>query len=176
MAVHKEGSTLFVKECSTYGEQDSYLPTDLISYALALSWKGLLHDPTGLIQMGVRYYDPEAGRFLSPDPVGSPLSPNLYNYANCDPVNFYDPDGRFASAAYQTVDPSVMACNQNPGLAVGALLANSGEHFRRFFSNAYQTADPSSMAYDQNPGLAIGTFLANAGEYFQSFEIGRAHV
>jgi RHS repeat-associated protein len=54
--------------------------------------------PTGSILMGVRLYDPAAGRFLSVDPVMEG-SANAYDYCNGDPVNCYDINGRFAAVA-----------------------------------------------------------------------------
>ncbi len=37
------------------------------------------HDPeTGFIYFGIRYYDPEIGRWTTPDPAGSADGPNLY--------------------------------------------------------------------------------------------------
>lgn len=33
-------------------------------------------------------------RFISTDPLGHAASADLYNYANCDPINFVDPWGR----------------------------------------------------------------------------------
>jgi hypothetical protein len=43
--------------------------------------------------MGVRLYDPTAGRFLQVDPVPGG-SANAYDYVNQDPVNGIDLDGR----------------------------------------------------------------------------------
>ncbi len=40
-----------------------------------------------------RYYDPNLGRYISPDPMGLAGGLNLYAYANADPVNFVDPTG-----------------------------------------------------------------------------------
>ena len=70
---------------------------DLISVALAMNWHSKCQDPTGLIWMGARYYDPQGGRFISPDPIGYPINTDLYAYAGGDPINNYDPDGRFFS-------------------------------------------------------------------------------
>ena len=55
-------------------------------------------DPeSGLYYMGARYYDPVAGRFLSPDPARSTANP--YEYANGNPISFIDPDGRSGEEA-----------------------------------------------------------------------------
>ena len=48
-------------------------------------------DPTGLIYLIDRYYDPQTGQFLSVDPdVGQTTDP--YGYAAGDPVNLTDPE------------------------------------------------------------------------------------
>jgi RHS repeat-associated protein len=41
--------------------------------------------------VGARIYDPETGRFLSPDPLGHVV--NLYAYTQGNPVMFWDPGG-----------------------------------------------------------------------------------
>jgi RHS repeat-associated protein len=53
-------------------------------------------DPTGLTHLGAREYEPEAGRFISDDPItntGTPLQMNGYNYGNNNPVALSDPAG-----------------------------------------------------------------------------------
>ncbi|NJK91339.1 MAG: hypothetical protein HC904_05595 [Blastochloris sp.] len=65
------------------------------SVAEVTAWKGKRADETGLVYLGARYYEPNTGRFLSTDPMGHGASMSLYDYANGDPVNFMDPDGRF---------------------------------------------------------------------------------
>ena len=40
-----------------------------------------------------RYYDPRQKRFVSADPLGRGATPDLYGYANGDPVNMVDPLG-----------------------------------------------------------------------------------
>jgi hypothetical protein len=50
-------------------------------------------DPTGFIWMGARYYDPQGGRFISPDPLGHSASMDLYSFAHGDPINYLDPTG-----------------------------------------------------------------------------------
>jgi RHS repeat-associated protein len=55
-----------------------------------------LDSTTGLYKMGVRYYDPNLGRFTQLDPAGhllDLLQGNRYGYAGDDPVNNTDPSG-----------------------------------------------------------------------------------
>jgi RHS repeat-associated protein len=49
--------------------------------------------PSGVVLMGARVYLPQIGRFAQPDPVAGG-SANTYDYANQDPLNTYDLDGR----------------------------------------------------------------------------------
>jgi RHS repeat-associated protein len=49
-------------------------------------------DETGLHYNRFRYYDPETGRYLSPDPIGLKGGPNAYGYAR-DPTHWIDPLG-----------------------------------------------------------------------------------
>ncbi|WP_426330122.1 RHS repeat-associated core domain-containing protein [Pedobacter sp. R-06] len=63
-----------------------------------LGYTGHRHlDDFGLINAGGRYYDPEVGRFLSPDlfieDPSSPQSFNRYSYVMNDPINRWDPEG-----------------------------------------------------------------------------------
>ncbi|TVS20375.1 MAG: RHS repeat-associated core domain-containing protein [Planctomycetaceae bacterium] len=56
-------------------------------------------DHVGLIHMGGRVYDPEIGRFLSPDPFvqypGSAQGMNRYAYVGNNPLSYTDPSGYF---------------------------------------------------------------------------------
>lgn len=61
-----------------------------------------IDDRTGLVYMGHRWYAPEIGRFLSPDPLfllqpekseGAPAPLHLYTYVGNNPVNQVDPEG-----------------------------------------------------------------------------------
>jgi uncharacterized protein RhaS with RHS repeats len=53
-----------------------------------------------LYWLGARYYDPVAGRFISCDPYGHDADPSLYAFADGNPVNRFDPDGRLGKAAF----------------------------------------------------------------------------
>lgn len=57
---------------------------------------GGIEDPTGLVHIGARSYDPSLGRFISADPIrdfADPQQINGYTYANANPVTMSDPTG-----------------------------------------------------------------------------------
>ena len=72
-------------------------------------YRGYYYDEeTGLYYLNSRYYDPETGRFISPDDVGvldetftQPNGLNLYAYCYNNPVMMTDPDGAFALTWWQ---------------------------------------------------------------------------
>ena len=77
--------------------------TDITKLAEATAWRSRRIDPTGFYNLGARYYEPTSGRFLSPDPYGHGSDMSLYAFANGDPVNGFDPDGRLAKKAKDIV-------------------------------------------------------------------------
>src|SRR5690606_3313447 len=57
---------------------------------------GAPQDPTGLVHLGAREYDPTIGRFISLDPImnlADPQQMHGYTYANNNPTTFVDPLG-----------------------------------------------------------------------------------
>ena len=66
---------------------------------------GRRYDPeAGLYYYRARYYSPEIGRFLQPDPIGYIAGLNLYAYVNNGPVTRKDPLGLF----YDPVEDDLM--------------------------------------------------------------------
>lgn len=53
-------------------------------------------DETGLVFFGRRYYSPEMGRWLTPDPAGFCDGPNLYLFAKNNPIQNRDAYGLFS--------------------------------------------------------------------------------
>ena len=123
--ISKQG-IMDVEQISSYGSQVlPSLPVDLLSYAKTFTWHSQALDPTGLVWMGARYYDPHGGRFLSPDPIGYPVCLDLYAYSAGDPINYMDPDGRFASPVYRPIKATVLNVWNNPRFQ-GSLQAFGG--------------------------------------------------
>ncbi|MDB5959823.1 MAG: repeat-associated core domain protein [Massilia sp.] len=87
---------------------------------------------TGLVYMQQRYYDPEAGRFLSVDPVTTDASTgssfNRYAYANNSPYKYVDPDGRnWALAGRGAILGAELGSVAGPwGAAAGAIIVGGG--------------------------------------------------
>lgn len=62
---------------------------------------GVMMDENGLYHMQSRYYDPEAKRFISEDPLGLAAGLNLYGYVAGDPINRIDPQGLKGASIFQ---------------------------------------------------------------------------
>ena len=65
----------------------------------------------GLVLLGVRWYSPHLGRFLSPDSLvgdaSDPLAWNAYAYARCNPTSYIDPSGRSLESVAAAVAASI---------------------------------------------------------------------
>ncbi|MFG2677347.1 RHS repeat-associated core domain-containing protein [Streptomyces sp. NPDC048445] len=81
---------------NSYGYSPRGVPRSTTSETVPQSYRfaGGYQDPTGLYHFAARYYDPNIGRFTTPDPSGQELNP--YLYAEGDPVNRIDPTGLFS--------------------------------------------------------------------------------
>jgi RHS repeat-associated protein len=91
---HMSGSSVLPHDYAPYG-QPLANATSLIAPG-----KGYINErydaETGLQYLHARYYDPELGRFLSPDwytPWRSGVGTNRYAYSFNDPINMSDPSG-----------------------------------------------------------------------------------
>ena len=64
-------------------------------------------DPVGLVHMNGRVYDPELGRFMSPDiaiqDITNLQALNSYTYVNNNPLSFTDPSGFFLSGLFKSI-------------------------------------------------------------------------
>jgi RHS repeat-associated protein len=112
---------------------------------------GEMQDPTGLIYLRARWYDPVTGRFLTRDPFpGLPVQPTTlhpYTYALNNPVLYVDPTGEFLFLPLLAV------------AAAGGLLGGLGY----YGIQAYMQADPcTGMQWDWGEALfwgGVGTVM-----------------
>ena len=104
-----------------YGEERNspQLPNDQVKFATYTR-----DSATGNDYADQRYYTSTLGRFMTPDPYvanrggagdsSDPRSWNRYAYSGEDPINYYDPEGRFYVPAPQPPQPE--PAPQIPGL------------------------------------------------------------
>jgi RHS repeat-associated protein len=98
---------------SNYGPYGNPLTTNGSTILNGKAYIDERFDPeTGLQYLHARYYDPNLGRFLSPDtydPTLAGVDINRYAYAGNDPVNGSDPTGHFTASLLAQVKshPSV---------------------------------------------------------------------
>jgi|GEM_PF-4522371 len=105
-----------------YGAVPEYRPLSLSDngdLGSASAWRGRWPDRSGLYWLGARYYDPVAGRFISCDPYGHDADPSLYAFADGDPVNFFDPDGRLGKGAYAGWTDASVPANASSAFMAG---------------------------------------------------------
>lgn len=82
-----------------------------------IRYRGYYYDnESGFYYLNSRYYDPETGRFISPDILVE--NGSLYAYCGNDPINNYDPNGYFFISI--TIGLSILATKILVGVAVVA--------------------------------------------------------
>jgi len=136
------------------------MPKAASSYGLRFLFHGGAYSAaTGLYQFRARWYAPELGRWLSPDPVGLEGGLNLYEFCGNDPVNYRDPSGLWAG-----VDDAVFivggAAIGMAGRLVGDLINSSRSGSWEFDWEDYAGAaaggavSGETLLYTANPILA----------------------
>ena len=79
-----------------FGEELSETETIANPFEFVGQW-GVMEEANGLDFMRARFYDGDAGRFVSIDPIGlNGGDENLYRYVGNHPTNLIDPEGTFA--------------------------------------------------------------------------------
>ncbi|MCL6478057.1 MAG: SBBP repeat-containing protein [Peptococcaceae bacterium] len=99
-----------------------------------IRFTGEPYDPSGLIYLRARYYDPTTGRFLTPDNypgiITDPLSMNRYSYCSNNPILYLDPSGHIA-ICYQ--DSSLSIPTSPPGVNIDDNIRQAESMFPNVF-------------------------------------------
>jgi|GEM_PF-1874236 len=86
---------------------------------------GLYDADTKLVHFGAREYDPEVGRWTTKDPALFQGGLNLYAYAENDPVDRVDPDGRIPLLAVAFISGAVSGTSAFVANALGQSIAGN---------------------------------------------------
>ena len=90
--------------------------------AFPLRFPGQYEDSeTGLHYNRHRYYDPQIGRYLSPDPLGQADGTHLYQYAQGDPLSTIDPLGLISGKTLVNVGDFFTAVADEASFGLGPL-------------------------------------------------------
>jgi RHS repeat-associated protein len=102
---YSTGATAWAADYEAFGKAWTYVPgsQNPPDFEVNLRFPGQYADAeTGLHYNWNRFYDPNTGRYLQPDPlavIGLPpgLEQPTYSYSNANPILFVDPTGRECS-------------------------------------------------------------------------------
>ena len=137
--VDENGNIVVEYDYSSYGKVEVKKDTVGISKKDHIRYKGYIYDEeTKLYYLISRYYDPEIGRFISPDSVeyiepSSISGLNLYVYCCNDPINMYDPSGHFALSTF-LIGLAI-------GFGVGAIVGGGFEIAKQIYNNGWNPID-----------------------------------
>ncbi len=95
VATDSAGEPVWGGEYSPFGQlHQRKITRDQKPFSHNLRLPGQYEDgETGLYYNHHRYYDPEVGRYLSPDPLGLRAGVNTYAYVDGNPLKYVDPQG-----------------------------------------------------------------------------------
>lgn len=126
-------------------------------------------EETGLYYVLARYYNPELGRFLTPDPLGyEGGSLNFYTYCDGDPLNRIDPTGEIA--------PLVVVGIIALGAVIGAAVGGGIEVYKQKKQNPDKPLDWGSVAKEAAIGAAVGAIGAAVGIALAPVEAAAAGI
>lgn len=102
---------------ATFGRLEAVDGKDATPFRFAGQYED---EETGLFYNRYRYYDPEIGRYISPDPSGLEGGRNLYAYG-MNPVGWVDPFGLFHGVRVEAFDV--------PGIPAGSEFISGADSF-----------------------------------------------
>lgn len=136
-------------------------------FALDLRLPGQVEDSeTGLYYNARRYYDPQRGRYLTPDPLGTPDGPDPYAYVGNNPLRYIDPSGLVLFAFDGTGNTDDLAwLHENDGsLSNVWRFRQLYEDGNRRYVTGVGTVHHDSQYGDINPSDYVPSYIPLAAE------------
>jgi RHS repeat-associated protein len=95
LLTNSSGSVVDTYVYMAYGQPIASSGTDVnpFRYGGQVGYYTDASDTSGAVLCGLRWYDPNPGRWISRDPIGYDGGDNLYNYCDSNPVNWNDFSG-----------------------------------------------------------------------------------
>jgi RHS repeat-associated protein len=140
----------------------------------------------GLVLLGVRWYLPQIGRFLSPDSVvgdaSDPLAWNAYAYGRCNPTTYIDPSGRasiesIAAAIFATIAIILLVIAVTVatfGYGAGAAVTVGGVGIGATWGGVFAAAMVGLAAGGLIGGIAAARAGGDAGDILVGVLVGGA--
>ena len=100
---------------------------------------------SGLHYNYYRYYDPNTGRYLTPDPIGLNGGINLFSYVKNDPINLIDPFGLWSAWGGTT---GVASWGPWGGNAGSGIAYDSGAGIGGYTTTGTTTGAGASVGYE----------------------------
>jgi RHS repeat-associated protein len=172
------GAVVAASDYSAFGEPLPVAGLDPVSSVAPFGFAGEWADPSGLVYLRARFYDPSSGVFLSADPAVA-VSGDSYGYAAGNPLQVGDPLGLWpwdgwsvdwlsagkgvTNFLYGAVDSLLMG---GPSLLLGALgwesewLDSCSDAF--FWGGVVEQAAEIVVSVVASGGLALPAALAKA--------------
>ncbi|MGT2973223.1 RHS repeat-associated core domain-containing protein, partial [Streptococcus azizii] len=149
----KDGQAVASSKYQLYGSTKDSTDETGNPYA----YNGEARDGTGLDYLRARYYDSQAGTFLTEDSyqgeLDDPLSQNRYSYVHNNPVNYTDPSGHFWKSIKRVASNAWNGVKRAAGNAWNAWNAT-----KTFVGNAWN----ATKEFVGNAWNATKTFVGNA--------------
>ena len=149
------GETTWEQAYAPWGERQAV--AGMPQAPAGVGYTGHVYDEqVGLIYAGARWYDPEMGRFISPDAVRFSATRvsqfNRYAYANNNPASYVDPDGNVTQLRVPYAAGSFigrLAINPLINHAINVIGATTVTHTLGTF--IYDVVHNESAPHDESP-------------------------
>ncbi|MBP5640334.1 MAG: hypothetical protein J6X55_12690, partial [Victivallales bacterium] len=123
---------------------------------------GVLTNDSGTYTIKARDYDPVTGRWLSADPAGSAVGPNLYQYCRDNALSYIDLTGNDAISTYKTVEKAFKAYKTYSPYAKGYKKAKSyGDTLNSWADEYYKNNSEVSSKLSRDAFIDVFTTIAN---------------
>ena len=150
-----------------------------LSNVTPFGYAGGYTDPTGLIYLVNRYYDPSTGQFLSVDPLVA-ITGEPYAYVGGDPVNGSDPLGLWwcmpqgasgpCPTGYTPGPPYNMNSPQPPESLISPVACGKYQLWTAMGSLEYFAANGNSIGGESESQGGYGPFITNSPTTTQEWQ------